>query len=266
MNDAALLIDLSAQVGELPLRDRLRWEMVDRDDGDGWAVAPSSAPPFLYRGQNERHSPCLPAICRRFEPLAQTVTELCHRDQLLLIKHLAQGRWFERTLDVHPAIRWASAQNLRLDRVALAQHYGVPTGYVDVTESFDVAAFFATCYFDRPLNKWLPCDSGNGVLYRLHWSRIPPEPKRVRWIGLQPLPRPAEQWGWTCELFLGEDFEQAPFLQAVPFTHARKAGEHFLQKFAGGEALFPSDPMSRVADRIVNSSTSSSLGADGHDR
>jgi len=246
MENATFLIELSARVARgTPLRQDLRWETVQSNDGSGRVIVPSMPPAVLYRGQNARHSPCLPSICRGFQPMARVVSELRRRDQLLLIKRLAQGRWFAETLSVHPAVRWATEQKLELDRVALALHYG------DLTESFDVAAFFATCYFDEPSKKWLPCDDGEGVVYRLDWTLLPPSPKRVRWIGLQPLPRPSEQWGWTCELFLGEDFEQAPSIENLPFKHSRVAGEHFLQEFSSGDALFPSDPMARVAERIV---------------
>lgn len=256
MKDATCLIALADQIaGEVPLRDRLRWVFAHPDDGVGYVIVPASLPPFLYRGQTARHRPCLPSICRQFDPLGPAVSDLCRRDQLLLIKHLAQGLWFETILDSHPAARWAAGQKLRLNRVALAQHYGIPTGYVDLTESFDVAAFFATCYLDKTSKQWRACDDGEGVLYRLHWKLIPPKPKRVRWIGLQPFPRPAEQWAWVCELFLGEDLEGTPFLQILPFKHSREAGEHFLNKFSGGEALFPSDPMARVAERLAQADT-----------
>jgi hypothetical protein len=113
---------------------------------------------------------------------------------------------------------------------------------------------FATCYFDHQHDTWRPCASGDGVLYCLDWRRVPAESKRIKWIGLQPLPRPSEQWAWTCELFLGEDFEQAPDLKGLRFTHSPKVGEHFLHKFAGGETLFPSDPLARLADRINQAS------------
>lgn len=252
MHDASFLIELSAK--QPPLRDQLRWIRVHTDDGKEFAIVPAKVQPFLYRGQNRRYAPCWPSICRDFSSDAARVHELCPSDQLLFIKRLAQGRWFEQCLDSHPTVQWASQDKLRINRTAIAQHYGIPTGYVDLTESFDVAAFFATCYFDRASKSWRPCETGDGVLYVLNWMQLPPEPKRVRWIGLHPLPRPAEQWGWTCELFLGEDFEQAPSLQGLRFSHSSKAGAHFLHKFADGALLFPSDPLARVADRINHSS------------
>jgi hypothetical protein len=251
MRDAALLLEISEDLKQRsPRRHPLRWEWADREDGGG-IIVPSEPSQYLFRGQNVRYRPCLPCISRDFEFCGSTVQDLRPRDKIVLIRRLAQGAWFEDTLDLHPAVKWANEKKIYIDRLALAQHYGVPTGYIDLTESFDVAAFFATCRFDRATMKWAACSSGDGVIYRVHWVEMPTEPKRVRWIGLQPLPRPAEQWAWTCELLLGEDFERAPGLQAISFSHSVKVGEIFLSQFDGGRSLFPSDPMANVATRIT---------------
>lgn len=251
MSDATLLLEISKNLqATTPVRDRLRWEWAHGEDS-GPVIIPSEPSEYLFRGQNSWYRPCLPTIARTFEFDGPTVYDLRRQDKLVLLKHLAQSAWFEETLDRHPAVRWASERNLHVNRTALAQHYGIPTGYIDLTESFDVAAFFATCRFDPSSNEWKPCSSGEGVVYRIQWTRMPEHQSRVKWIGLQPLPRPAEQWAWTCELLLGEDFDRAPGLQGIRFSHSAKVGDHFLNEFDNGKRLFPADPMVRVAERIV---------------
>jgi hypothetical protein len=253
--DATLVLEIAQNLKEnFPLRDPIRWEWAHRDEG-GMVIIPSKPSEYLYRGQNARYTPCLSAIARTFEFTGPSVYDLRRRDKLVLLKHLAASAWFEETLDRHPAVRWASDTNLYVNRLALAQHYGIPTGYIDLTESFDVAAFFATCRLDLSSNEWHPCSTGEGVIYRIHWTRMPAHQNRIKWIGLQPLPRPLEQWAWTCELLLGEDFERAPGLQGFRFTHTIKVGEYFLKKFDEGRALFPSDPLARVAERINAATT-----------
>jgi hypothetical protein len=152
-----------------------------------------------------------------------------------------------------PAAKWARQQNVNLNGEALAQHYGLATGYMDLTSSFDVACFFATCQYDPRTGCWVPATHGEGVLYRLNWRVIPQQSGRIQPIGLQPFPRPAEQWAWTLELYLGEDFESAPGLQGIRFSHAEYVGEYFLQKFDSGRLLFPSDPLAGLAERILSS-------------
>ena len=38
----------------------------------------------------------------------------------------------------------------------LAQHYGLETGWLDITSDFNVALFFATCWYDCSENRWKP--------------------------------------------------------------------------------------------------------------
>ena len=38
----------------------------------------------------------------------------------------------------------------------LAQHYGLETCWPDITSDFNVALFFATCYWDDDQKKWQP--------------------------------------------------------------------------------------------------------------
>lgn len=47
-------------------------------------------------------------------------------------------------------MQWVISEKVHVNVTAIAQHYGIPTAYVDLTESFAVAAFFATCRFVTP--------------------------------------------------------------------------------------------------------------------
>ena len=58
----------------------------------------------------------------------------------------------------------------------LAQHYGLETCWLDVTSDFDVALFFANCYYDSDKCQWFPltkdqtekdADSQYGVIYHM---------------------------------------------------------------------------------------------------
>jgi hypothetical protein len=71
-------------------------------------------------------------------------------------------------------------------------------------------------------------------------------------IGYQPMPRPAEQWGWVFEAVAGQDFEQLPYVSALSFAHSQPLSEKYLHKFNKGLALFPKDPTSEVAAKIID--------------
>lgn len=70
-------------------------------------------------------------------------------------------------------------------------------------------------------------------------------------ICLQPLPRPSEQWGWVHEVTLGDDFDNRPYVKKFIFRHDGDSSRRVFWKFRGGADLFPPDPMSIVADKIM---------------
>jgi hypothetical protein len=173
-------------------------------------------------------------------------------DQAKLLVNVIRSWWFAESLKLHPAMKWAMSENISVDSIAVGQHYGIPTGYMDVTESVAVAAFFATCAWRN--NQWTPVESGEGILYRLAWAQVTEIAGRVRPIGLQPFPRPREQWAWTIALHLSEDFESIPYLQSVRFTHSPRVSHQIFEMFDGGAKLFPPDVMHDAAVAI-NSAT-----------
>jgi len=93
---------------------------------------------------------------------------------------------------------------------------------------------------------------GEGVVYVVNWRELPPG-EFIRPIHLQVFPRPSEQWGWTCELRLGDDFDKLPFVRKFVFKHDLQASQRILARFSQGKDLFPDDPLSELADRILAS-------------
>jgi hypothetical protein len=170
-------------------------------------------------------------------------------DQAKIIFRIAQSWWFGRELMHHPIAHHAAGQELDLNEIALAQHYGIPTGYLDLTDDFRVGAFFATCRETK--NGWEPVDAGVGVIYRVHLLKLEDAFHRYIPLGPQPLPRPTEQCAWVTELPFRHAFEGWPCVEILPFHHDRRIGEHFLEMYAGGKLLFPRDPLADVAAEIL---------------
>jgi hypothetical protein len=139
-------------------------------DGDHWCAIPFGAS-ALYRGQTAIHLPFLPAIGRLLSGRSAVLSEMPTNDQAQIILAVAQAWWFARELEHHPVTTHAVDQRLKLDRIGMAQHYGIPTGYLDLTHNLNVATFFATCC-ERPDGQWEPARSGVGVVYRAPRVRI----------------------------------------------------------------------------------------------
>ena len=217
-------------------------------DGKRARLFPSDPSPVLYRGQNRRYSPSFPTIARSFSRRVSMVRDLPEEDQAALATDLARTWWFGEEIERHPAMRWAASQNIAFDKTALAQHYELPTGYIDLTQSFSVACFFATC--EKREGAWRPKESGRGVIYAFDYTVLERPLSLVVPVGLQPLPRPAEQWAWVVEMSLGQDFEAFPAVRWMQFEQDPGVSKHFLEMFDHGRDLFPPDAMGDVARHI----------------
>jgi hypothetical protein len=90
------------------------------------------------------------------------------------------------------------------------------------------------------------------VIYAVEWRSLS-SGRFIRPINLQFFPRPSEQWGWTCEMRLGDDFDKMPFVRKLVFKHDVAASRRILSRFSEGTDLFPSDPLSDLAEIIIAS-------------
>lgn len=220
-------------------------------DGKGKGGAIPFAVSTLYRGQNTRYTPMLASITRDLHSTdIVNIFESPFPDQAKIVLRLAQSWWFGKELTRHPIFHHAACQNLDLNEIALAQHYGIPTGYLDLTDDFNVSAFFATCR--KTSEGWQPVNSGVGVIYRVKLRNIENPFDRYIPLGPQKLPRPHEQCAWVVELPFCHGFEGWPGVEILSFHHDRHIGEHFLEMFEGGTQLFPPDPLADIANEILS--------------
>lgn len=193
---------------------------------------------FWYRGQVEEKLPCVPAL-GRIDTLEGRLLSLC------------RGVAFEEALEAHPFVRKAEQSGLHVDHEGLAQHYGLPTDMLDLTSSFAVASFFATCRWDTESDRYLPVGNNGppGVIYRVIAGILEDrQPESVHLVGWQPLPRPEQQRALAIRMKPGQDFvydlfttERAYFKQSAAIAH------RIWKEFDEGRALFPHDPAAQLA-------------------
>lgn len=243
----SILLDMSRRrTGHRERREKSWYGYLE---GNTWGTFPFAVS-YLYRGQTARHFPMLPSIARGLD--SHDIVQLWASsisDQAKIVLRLAQSWWFAQELARHPISTHARNQHLSLDEIGLAQHYGIPTGYLDLTDDFDVSAFFATC---RPTScGWEPVSTGIGVIYRVNLRTLANPFGEYTPLGPQRLPRPAEQCAWVAELPLCHSFEGWPGVDVLQFHHDRLVAEHFLAMFGGGEQLFPPDPLADVSAQIL---------------
>ena len=203
----------------------------------------------IFRGQNKRYSPCVPSIWRGTQ-FTHLMNELSIKEQANAVFLHAKSLWFNRDIELHPAIKWARNNKFYVDKLSLAQHYELPTDYIDFSHNFSVAAFFATNRKNG--DSWEPMEQGKGVLYILNFKALPKWMlmDTVKPISLQPLPRPEEQSGWVVAVPLGHDLESHPGVYYAEFEHSEEVSRYFHEMFDGGKKLFPKDSLADISDSI----------------
>lgn len=136
----------------------------------------------------------------------------------------------------------------------IAQHYGINTQYLDLTDDIKVALFFASCKHTGK-NKFRPITEGdisdlskNGVLY----SGIN---DKAQVIGYQPFCRCHRQRGYyidTASMYPCWNFSLSSNTGFVKYYFDRtvKLSERLYDEFDGGKRLFPKDGLEPFSDVI----------------
>jgi hypothetical protein len=194
--------------------------------------------PAVYRGQTETHPACVASLGRKHHI----------EDQLL---ELCRNVAFEDAIGDHPFVRVCEQTEFQgaplfVDRQGLAQHYGLATDMLDVTSNFDIACFFATCYWDGRSYRPVKSSRVPGVLYRL---LMPFELDTFRSVGWQPFHRPEQQRAHAVAMKAGQDFAKFPRVQMAKFRQHPEISTRIWKSFDEGRALFPTDAAANLAEQ-----------------
>jgi hypothetical protein len=221
----------------------LEWANCGKDFPSGRLML-MDACPGLFRGQIDVYSPCYSKAYRGF-PSAKRPRELPEEFRVKFLASQAKTLWYLFLLKKHPSMHRAKTLNIKTNPFAIAQHYGMTTSYLDLTESIEIASFFACC--ECKDNVWCPKSTGKGVIYFLNSLSVP------RPIGLVTFSRPVSQKAWFVFLPLGVDFEELPQVKKFVFNHTPEGSRYYLRMFNSGNDLFPEDPAADIAKDIANS-------------
>lgn len=160
---------------------------------------------------------------------------------------------------------------------AIAQHYGIPTDWLDVTNDFEVALFFACCKYDAEINDYRPLREADfkeekdtyGVLFRadsfiadlIYGST---EGKSgIMPIGFQPFMRCHRQYGYAYVLGEDEDLYKSETFQMMKFKHSIEFSEKVYNDMDEGNKIFPREGLNSIQDEInqINKATTFSKEA-----
>ena len=243
-------------VGQIPSPEHLdegRFTFVsERSNRNAVHLMPTSQSPFrYYRGQSVYYTPCVPTIFRgkkkgvppTDEEIAANLIKVCE---------------FVLLLRTHP-VYCVVSQNAMVNSVALAQHYGLATEYLDITNSKWVAAFFASTGYDWETDTYYPVGrdykDGFGVMYISKDFDMQHQPdefyEQNTVIGYQYFDRPSKQSSFGYGLSIGEDFNDLPYFDKVFFRHDIEASTIVFDMSYRQKRFIPQDSLSKLARKIA---------------
>ena len=196
----------------------------------------------LMRGESDYHSKSYPSLYR-------PQTKMSDADYFLISR--LQACEFIAVMTFHPVVQ-ALSQLCKVEFMAVAQHYGFPTEYMDVTNQKWVAAFFAcTKYKD---GRYIPFDPDKelkmGVIYVGDPSVDRSIPSNVKALGFHYFERPTRQNAMVYEMKDGDNFDEDSFFKRIVFRHEAVASEFVYRMSYNQSRYFPKDSWTEIAEQI----------------
>lgn len=197
----------------------------------------------FFRGENTYHEPCFSSIDRRGE------SSQSEFNKKRLLSHL-QTAELKLLLEAHPVVKELLRQKYYFPYEGIAQHYGISTSCIDLTNEIWTAAFFSvTQYHSEDDTYSIYCQDGYGILY--YYPLKEPD-RKLSIIGMNYFNRPGKQNGYAYKMARGEDLNQNSAFKKLFFRHDKHADERVYNYNAGGQKLFPKDGLFDLVGEIKN--------------
>ena len=155
---------------------------------------------FIFlRGENKFYKTCQASIFRERDLSKEKDNLLFMIDEIKILDFIDIIKDF-------PQIKYCERHNYYINYIALAQHYGLNTNYIDLTSDLIAAAFFATHKYSK--GKYAPIIEGNGYLKGYIFPNNEDSFYKMRLIGLQPFLRPGHQNAFAYECTQNDDLNK----------------------------------------------------------
>lgn len=216
---------------------------------------------FYYRGQIKDYGECNSSLKRHLnlkksdpDEILIFINELKIRDFGFELDKLKQVQnWWENIGDVFG--------------FTIAQHFGMPTNIIDITDNLKIALFFATCIHTKN-NRYRPFRKKDlkkykyGVLYIRNRVDELTGKLEVYPIGYQPFTRCHKQKGHFIIDSLKNDFDiEKVGFKKIYFKHNLKLSRNIFNHFEKGKKLFSYSKSKEIQNliEVINRSNEHSL-------
>ena len=218
-----------------------------------------------FRGENRIYDKSGTTLSRKLERYTSDNEKLLYR--LIADMRIAEFDLFIQKFDRTKC--WAE-NDLTVLTDPLAQHYGLETDWLDITNDFNVALFFATCFWSSSDKKWYPLTkeqtekdekSKFGVLFHAPYWRINMEQMLqltqagsdegiILPIGYQPFMRCHSQYGYGIHMRHSTPLQNNLSFEKLHFRHSEKLSRSVFDLMDGWKKIYPQEGLDEFADVI----------------
>ncbi|MDF0727077.1 FRG domain-containing protein [Cytobacillus sp. S13-E01] len=225
-----------------------------------------------YRGENQIYSKSVPSLTRRLNQYNSEGDKELYK--LLADMRIAEFGMFLFEFDL--VKNWATRYGDVLFE-ALAQHYGLETYWLDITNDFNVALFFATCYYDGIEKRWKPLtkemiekseSTKYGMIFHIPQWQISTKSmfnvagkyssndeekiliNDVLPIGFQPFMRCHMQHGYGIRMVDEFPLQEDSTFEKLRFRHSEKLSKEIYERMDQGRLIYPHEGLLDLMDII----------------
>lgn len=230
-----------------------------------------------YRGENQIYTQSATTLSRRLEKYATERDKLLYR--IVAGMRIAEFSFFLRNFD---CVKCWEQNGLSVLFEPLAQHYGLETDWLDITNDFNTALFFATCRWDKDNRKWKPLTKEQikynentrfGVLFHAPAWRVMAENMvhlyetgntddyegQILPIGYQPFMRCHSQYGYGLYMKKPAPLQENLAFEKLHFLQSEKLSETVYELMDCGRKIYPQEGLEDFQDVIDSISTATSF-------
>lgn len=221
----------------------------------------------FYRGENKIYTDSTPSLYRKLKQFVSQDEKNLYR----LVADMRIGE-FKKLLNCFNHVKEWHYCDVLYD--ALAQHYGLETDWLDITSDFNVALFFATCFWDNNDKRWKPLTKKQteiderhkyGMIfhtpsYRIKGRQLVAEeyflnhsfysedsPNYVAYpIGFQPFMRCHMQNGYAMYMRKPNPLQKNIDFEKLRFRHSEELSNWIYDKMEGGKLIYPHEGLNEV--------------------
>ena len=224
-----------------------------------------------YRGENKIYTDSTPSLYRKLKQFVSQDEKKLYR----LVADMRIGE-FKTLLNCFRHVKEWHYCDILYD--VLAQHYGLETDWLDITSDFNVALFFATCFWDNNDKKWKPLTKKQteideqhkyGMIFHApsnvinmrqmvaseyfmnHSFYSEDSPNDIAYpIGFQPFMRCHMQKGYAMYMRKPNALQNNINFEKLRFRHSEELSNWIYDKMDGGKLIYPHEGLNEV-DYII---------------